>query len=115
MEWILYIIGGFIIFSILLHSGIIPEFIGMIVISLVFGCIGGFISWLLNFGWDAGFGVGIIVGLVIYGVYCILRIINPEIRIDFYEDGTKEYHSERGKGIVGLLVLVGSILFAIFR
>ena len=115
MEWILYIIGGFIILSILWHSGIIPEFIGMIVMSLMFGCIGGLISWLLDFGWDAGFEIGGIVGLVLYGIYCILRIINPEIRIYFYEDGTKEYHSERGKGVIGLLVLVGSILYAIFN
>lgn len=115
MEWILYIIGGFIILSILWHSGIIPEFIGMIVMCLMFGCPGGFISWLLDFGWDAGFGIGIIVGLVFYGIYCIARILNPEIRIDFYEDGTKEYHSERGKGIIGLLVLIGSILYAVLK
>lgn len=50
-----------------------------------------------------------------YGIYCIARIINPEIRIDFYEDGTKEYHSERGKGIIGLLVLIGSILYAVLK
>lgn len=115
MEWILYIIGGFIILSILWHSGTIPEFIGMIVMCLMVGCLGGFISWLLDFGWNAGFGIGIIVGLVFYGIYCIVRILNPEIRIDFYEDGTKEYHSERGKGIIGLLVLISSILYAVLK
>lgn len=115
MEWILYLIGGFILLSLLWHIGIIPEFIGMIGMSLMFGCLGGFVSWLLDFGWDAGFGIGIIVGLVLYGIYCITRIINPEIRIEFYTDGTSEYHSERGKGIIGLLVLIGSILYSILK
>ena len=83
MEWILYIIGGFFVLSLLWAIGIIPEFIAMIVMSLIFGCIGG-----IFFNWDSGFTIGFFVGLGVYGLYCIVRIINPEIYIDIYADGS---------------------------
>ena len=108
MEWILYIIGGFFVLSLLWAIGIIPEFIAMIVMSLIFGCIGG-----IFFNWDSGFTIGFFVGLGVYGLYCIVRIINPEIYIDIYDDGSSKYHSERGKGIVGLLVLIGSVIYVL--
>lgn len=74
-----------------------------------------FFSWLSDHGWGAGFNVGMIGGLVIYGICCITRIVNPEIRVDFFDDGTTEWHSERANGIVGLLVLIGTIIFVILK
>ena len=115
MEWILYLIGGFILLCILWAIGIIPEFFMMIGMCLLFGCIGGFFSWLSDHGWGAGFNVGMIGGLVIYGICCSTRIVNPEIRVDFFDDGTTEWHSERANGIVGLLVLIGTIIFVILK
>lgn len=114
MEWLLYIIGGIFVFSLLWHIGIIPEFIAIIGVSLVMGCLGGLFSWLIvDKSWNGGFEVGVIVGLVLYGIYCISRIIDPTITIEYFNDNSREITSERGKGIVGLLALIGLVIYGI--
>lgn len=47
------------------------------------------------------------VCLILY--YCIGRIINPEITIEFYTDGSNKVLSERWNGIIGLIVLIGGL------
>jgi len=114
MEWILYIIGGIILIGFLWGIGLIPEFLTLIGLNLFAGLIIGLVAWIFDWGFESGFVVGIYVGVVLYAIYCISRIINPEITIEVYSDGSQKVLSERWKGIIGLVVLVGAILLAIF-
>lgn len=114
MEWILYIIGGFIAIAFLWGIGLIPEFLGMIGIMLFAGLISGIIAAIFSWGFEPGFKVGLYIGLALYTLYCIGRIINPEITIEVYTDGSNKVISERGSGIVGLIVVIVSILVSIF-
>lgn len=114
MEWILYIIGGIILISILWGIGLIPEILCMIGMSLFVGIISGVVAWIFDWGFEAGFHVGIYIGVALYALYCIGRIINPEITIEFYTDGSNKVLSERWNGIIGLIVLIGACLLAIF-
>ena len=114
MEWILYIIGGFLLIALLWGIGLIPEFLGMILTTLVVGLISGIVAWIFDWGFDAGFQVGIYIGVAVYTLFCIARIINPEITIEVYNDGSSKVLSERWNGIIGLVVVAGSILWSIF-
>lgn len=57
MEWILYIIGGIILISILWGIGLIPEILCMIGMSLFVGLISGVVAWIFDWGFEAGFHV----------------------------------------------------------
>ncbi len=87
MEWILYIIGGFIAVAFLWGIGLIPEFLGMIGISLFAGLISGIVAAIFNWGFEAGFKVGVYIGVAFYALYCIGRIINPDVT-EVYTDGS---------------------------
>lgn len=78
------------------------------------GLISGVVAWIFDWGFEAGFHVGIYIGVALYALYCIGRIINPEITIEFYTDGSNKVLSERWNGIIGLIVLIGACLLAIF-
>ena len=114
MDWILYIIGGLILISILWRIGLIPEFLCMIGVSLFAGLISGVVAWIFDRGFEAGFHVGIYIGVALYALYCIGRIISPNITIEVYTDGTTKVLSERWNGIIGLIVLLGAGFLAIF-
>ena len=113
--WFLYIIIGIILLVIAVKSGFISEFILLIVAMLICGGIGALLSWLIADS-SIGFKIGIITGTVLYGGYCVLRIVNPDeyTQIDCFSDGsTSERHvSERGRGIVGLIVLIAAIILS---
>ena len=114
MEWILYIIGGIFLIGFLWGIGLIPEFLTLIGFNLFVGLVSGVIAWIFDWGFEAGFHVGIYIGVVLYALYCIGRIINPDITIEVYTDGSHKVLSERWNGVIGLVVLVGAILFAVF-
>ena len=114
MEWILYIIGGLLLIWLLCGIGLIPEFLGMIGTTLFAGLISGIVAWIFDLRFEAGFFVGIYIGVALYTLYCIGRIINPEITIVGYSDGSQKVISERWNGIIGLIVVIGSVLYSIF-
>ena len=113
MEWVLYIIGGFLTITFLWGIGLIPEFLGMIGTTLFAGLISGIVAWIFDWEFGAGFQVGIYIGVTLYALYCIGRIINPEITIEVYTDGSQKVLSERWNGIIGLVVVAGSLLWSI--
>lgn len=115
MEWILYIIGGLILLGFLTEIGLIPEFLGMIGITLGAAFICGIIAWFFDWGFTSGFLVGIYIGLGLYALYCIGRIFDDSYTIEFYEDGTQKKVSERWNGIIGLIMLIVLVLIGIFR
>lgn len=115
MEWILYIIGGIILIGILWEIKFIPEFLSMIGIILFSGVISGTVSWIFDWGeFEAGFKVGFFIGVALYAIYCIIRIFSPDTLI-IHSNGTQKVISERGEGIVGLIVLIACTLFVIFQ
>lgn len=115
MEWILYIIGGLILLGFLTEIGLIPEFLGMIGITLAAAFICGIIAWFFDWGFTSGFLVGICIGLGLYALYCIGRIFDDSYTIEFYEDGTQKKVSERWNGIIGLIMLIVLVLIGVFR
>lgn len=115
MEWILYIIGGCLAISFLSAIGLIPEYFSMLVTAIFIGLVSGVVAWIFNWGFGSGFQVGMYIGVAIYALYCISRIINPEITIEFYSDGSQKVLSERWNGIIGLVVAVASILCTILK
>ncbi len=114
MEWILYIIVELLLIGFLWGIGLIPEFLGMIGFSLFAGLTSGIVAWIFEWGFDAGFQVGIYIGVAIYALYCIGRIINPDVTIEVYTDGSNQVLSERWNGVIGHIVVIGSILWSIF-
>lgn len=82
-------------------------------LSLFAGLISGVVAWIFDRGFEAGFHVGIYIG-ALYALYCIGRIISPNITIEVYTDGTTKVLSERWNGIIGLIVLLGAGFLAIF-
>lgn len=113
MEWILYIIGGCLLIAFLSGIGLIPEYFSMIVTAILIGLISGVVAWIFNWEFGTGFKVGMYIGVAIYALYSIMRIINPEIAIEFYSDGSQKVLSDRWNGIIGLVVAVGSVLCTI--
>lgn len=114
MEWILYIIGGFFLISILSAIGFFTELFTMIFMALIVGVIFGGASSLFSWGFSGGFGVGIIIGLVLYGVYCIMRMCSDDYTITVFTDGSQEKEYENLKGIIGIIVMiVCGILWAV--
>lgn len=114
MEWLLYIIGGLLLVGFLWGIGLIPEFLGMIGMSLFVGFMSGVVAWIFDWGFEEGFQVGIYIGVALYILYCLARIVDPEITIEFYTDGSRKVFSERWNGIIGLVVVAASVLWAIF-
>ncbi len=113
--WVLYIIGGIMLLAILNEIGLIPEFIGMVALALVSGMISGLVALIFGGRFDSWFNIGILIGLAIFALYCVLRIVNPDTIIEMYSDGTHKVLSERWNGIIGLVVLIGVFLFIILR
>lgn len=112
--WILYILGGLVLLSILWHSGLLPELLMLVMLCVILGAGGALIAWIIGNDGDAGFKVGGIVGIVLYALYCIARIVDPTIEVWFNSDGSTETINERTRGIIGLVVLAAAILYSIF-
>ncbi len=116
MEWIFYIIGGFLLIAFLWGIGFIPELLTMVFMALIAGVVTGGISSLFSWGFAAGFDVGIIIGLVMYGVYCIMRLCSDNYTITVFSDGRQEKDFESYNGLIGLIVMiVCGIYYAIQR
>lgn len=114
MEWILYIVGGIIVFAILNAIGVIAEIFTLIASMLCFGLISGIVSAIFSWGFGNGFGVGIIIGIVAYVILCISRICSHNYTITFFDDGTTEKEYESWKGWVGLITaIVLGIIYAV--
>lgn len=112
MEWILYIVGGIFTIGVLSAIGFFSELFTMIFMAIFAGVISGGVSALFGWGFSGGFGVGVIIGLVLYGVYCVMRLCSDNYTITVFTDGSQEYESF--KGIVGIIVMiVCGILWAI--
>lgn len=113
---ILKIIGGIIVIAILWGLGFIPEFLIMAATSLIIGLLSGVITFLFNWGgFNTGYEIGIWIGVGLYAISCITRIVSDEVVITFYTDGSSEKTSPRASGIIGLIVLIISVLITIFN
>lgn len=106
MEWILYIIGGIFLIGILSAIGFFTELFTMIFMALIAGVISGGVSALFRWEFSGGFGIGVIIGLVLYGIYCIMRLCSEDYTITVFTDGREEKEYESFKGIVGLIVMI---------
>lgn len=112
MSWLFYIIGGIVAFAILVETGILAQFFTFLIILAVCG-FGGYLI-----GGDTGCNIGIIVGAVLYLIMCISKIVNPDLKITMFEDGTMIDHKleDRAEGIAGLVMLaIVIILLFILR
>lgn len=105
MDWILYIVLGVFVIVILSAIGFFTEFLKMIFIALFAGVISGGVSALLEWGFPEGFGVGVIIGLVLFGVYCLIRMCSDD-NTKTITDGREEEESERFNGIIGIIVMI---------
>lgn len=110
---ILKIIGGVIVISVLWGLGFIPEFLIMVVTSLLIGVVSGCVTMLFGGDFNVGYKIGIWLGVGLYAISCITRIISDEVTITFYTDGSSEKTSPRASGIIGLIVLIVSIFIAL--
>ena len=114
MEWILYIVGGLFLIGFLSAIGFFTELFTMIFIALFAGVISGGVSALFGWGFSGGFGVGVIIGLVLYGVYCVMRMCSDDYTIREFTDVIVEKKYESFKGIIGIIVMiVCGILWAV--
>jgi hypothetical protein len=94
--------------------GFFTELFTMIFIALFAGVISGGVSALFGWGFSGGFGVGVIIGLVLYGVYCVMRMCSDDYTITVFTDGREEKEYESFKGIIGIIVMiVCGILWAV--
>lgn len=112
MSWIFYIIGGLFLLGILIESGILAQFFTMLIILAVLG-FGGYLL-----GGETGCQIGLIAGVVLYVAMCIAKIVNPDLKITMFEDGSIIDHKieDRAEGIAGLVMLaIVVILLFIFR
>ena len=114
MDWILYIVLGVFVIVILSAIGFFTEFLKMIFIALFVGVISCGVSALLEWDFHKGFGVGVIIGLVLFGVYCLIRMCSDD-NTKTITDGREEEESEKFKGIIGIIVMfvVCGILWAV--
>lgn len=102
MSWILYIIGGFVIFAILYATGILTQFFVFLIISLICAGLGYLIAG------DTGTWVGALMGVAYYVIVCIMKIVSPGKKLTIFEDGSYIDHKleEEMEGIAGLVMLV---------
>lgn len=117
MEWILYIVIGIVVFAILSATGIIKEFFMMLGIVLMCVIFGAIIGWLTADAGGTGAGIGAWVGIGLYFISCIMRIIFPDdsTTLIFDEIGNKlssSTTSNRADGIAGIVMLI--ILFLVW-
>lgn len=117
MEWILYIVIGIVVFAILSATGIIKEFFMMLGIVLMCVILGAIIGWLTADAGGTGAGIGAWVGIGLYFISCIMRIIFPDdsTTIIFDEIGNRlssSTTSNRADGIAGIVMLI--ILFLLW-
>lgn len=117
MEWILYIVIGIVVFAILSATGIIKEFFMMLGIVLMCVIFGAIIGWLTADAGGTGAGIGAWVGIGLYFISCIMRIIFPDdsTTLIFDEIGNKlssSTTSNRADGIAGIVMLI--ILFIVW-
>ncbi len=96
--WFLYIFGGLFLLFILAQTGILSEFFAFLIMV-------GVCALLAHWIFDAS-GAGVIVGGVLYLIFCIARIVSDDYSISFYENGAEEKVTERSKGIAGIVMLV---------
>lgn len=78
MMWLVYVIIGIIIFRILCRIGFIAELLAMIGMMLIFGIIAGGMSVLFGSTFSGGFHVGFMIGLVLYGIHCIIGVCSKK-------------------------------------
>ena len=64
------------------------------------------VSALFGWGFSGGFGVGVIIGLVLYGVYWMMRMCSDDYTLTGFSDGNQEKEYESFKGIVSLIVMI---------
>lgn len=113
MEIVFGILGGLLLLGILKAIGAIQEIFTLIILNLLSGGVAALASWIFNWNTGLAFTVGIWIGAGIYGLYCVLRIINPEISITYYSDGSSVESNERLNGIVGIIVLIIATIIAL--
>lgn len=109
MVWIFYIIGGLFLLGILIGTGILAQFFTFLII-LAICAFGGYLI-----GGDTGCNIGVIVGAVLYLAMCIAKIVNPELKITMFEDGSYIDHKleDRAEGIAGLVMIAIVIILLI--
>ncbi|MBR5512239.1 MAG: hypothetical protein IKU50_08555 [Bacteroidaceae bacterium] len=111
MEIVLYIIGGIVLLAILMETGILSEFITMIVSVLMGMGLGALIGWLAADNSSAGSEIGAWIAFGLYLLSCIVRIIWPDesewIELDAGGNVlSKNKLSTRGGGIAGIVMLI---------
>jgi hypothetical protein len=117
MMILLYIIGAIFILGIMIWSGFLTELLSLLGICL-FGClVGAAIGAILPNGTaEGGLTWGVWIGYGIYVLACISRIVNPEIMMDIYSDGSsKETFNSKYPGIMGLVISVVALIISLCK
>lgn len=115
METIIYLIIVVVVVGILWASGFLPQFLGLGAGVLGLGLILGVVWWIFGGEFSTGWKVGRWLAVATWAIMNLMMIINDEgFEIEVYSDGRTETHSDRAKGVVGLLASIAMALLFIF-
>lgn len=104
-----------VVVGILWTTGFLPQFLflGAGVVGL--GLILGVVWWIFGGEFSTGWKVGRWLGVVTWAILNLMMIINDEgFEVEVFENGRTETHTDREKGIVGLLASIAMALLFIF-
>lgn len=111
MWTILKIIGILLLIGVLWGLGVIQELLTMVIIAPIIGVLLGLAFLIFGGEFGLGYHIGIYVGVALYLLYSIMRIINPEIEVTVYEGGRREERSSEFRGIVGIILVVIAFVY----
>ncbi|MBR3959728.1 MAG: hypothetical protein IKJ81_06760 [Bacteroidales bacterium] len=111
----IYIILCLVVVGILWATGFLPQFLflggGVIGIGLICGTA----WWIFGSDFSTGWNVGKWLAVVAWGIINLMMIINDDgFEIEVFSDGRTETHSDRAKGVVGLLASIAMALLFVF-
>jgi ABC-type phosphate/phosphonate transport system permease subunit len=111
MMIVLYIIGGIILFSLMVWSGFLKELLTLISVTLIGGLIGAIIGAILTSGTaEKGSQYGVWFAFGLYVLTCIVRIVDPEKVTYIYTDGSTENFNSRYPGVMGLIISILAVI-----
>lgn len=79
------------------------------------GLILGAAWWIFGGEFSTGWNVGKWVAVAAWGMVNLMKIISPEgFEMEIFDDGSVHTHSDRAKGVVGLLASIAMALLFMF-
>lgn len=111
----LQIIIALVVLGILWAIGFLPQFLYLGGAVIGIGLICGLAWWIFGSTFSTGWNGGKWAAVIINAILNLKMIITDEgFEIEVFEDGRTEMHTDRAKGIVGLLATIAMALLFIF-